>query len=135
MISCVRYWSVGLGFLYFVSGCAGVGGAEANSGSAESIVAKKAQMRWDALVKGDMAGVYNYLSPATRSTVSLLVYSRQYRLGLWHSATVDKVVCELDRCKVAVKLSLKSGRGDVPIETYSNELWIKDASEWWFVWK
>lgn len=130
MISRIGQWCLVLGLLYLVSGCAGVVAHDD-----ASTASKRSQARWNALIKGDMAEVYSYLSPATRSTMTLENYSRKYRIGLWEKATAGTATCEMERCKVPVLIVLKGGKGVPGLETSVEEIWVKDASNWWYVWK
>lgn len=125
-----------------VAGCAGMGtsGKSASpvaDSTPESIVKAKSKARWDALILGDMMAVYNHLSPETRKTITLVGYGKSFRLGSWKAATVESVACEQERCKVIVKVGLKTAGGDIPIESYANEVWVKDkdSTDWWFVLK
>jgi len=61
-MDCARW----LGVIFLVcglAGCAGTGIKSNEEADAKIAVAKKAKSRWDALIKGDLAAAYEYLSP------------------------------------------------------------------------
>ena len=106
--------------------------ADANDASAE--VRDRAQGRWDALLRGDVAAAYAYLSPATRGTVSLLQYQQRIRVGFWKRALVETVSCEPEVCKVGLRITYDFG-GAKGVETPLSESWIKGDGKWWAVMK
>lgn len=129
------------GVLVGLTGCASPTVKKAESSqpnqdaTPESIVSARAQSRWDALIKGDVTAVYNYLSPDTRNTVSLLSYSKTFRLGAWVDAAVDSVECEASRCIVTMRVGMKTAGGKKPIDGYVSEVWVNNgaSSDWWYV--
>lgn len=124
-----------LGVFFLVFGLAGCGGTAIKPDSVndrQKAVEKRAQTRWNALIKGDLAAAYEYLSPGTRSMVSLEVYRSKIRPGLWKKASVESVSCEADQCEV-VMLVEYSYRDIKAIESQVKELWLLDAGNWWYV--
>lgn len=110
-------------------------GVEApGAADASAEVRVQAQGRWDALLRGDVTAAYAYLSPATRSSVSLLQYQQRIRVGFWRRAVVDAATCDLDVCKVSVTVTYNYGEVK-GVETPLNESWVKDGGKWWFVLK
>lgn len=95
-------------------------------------VAGLASARWDALIKGDLAKAYEYLSPGTRSLMSLDLYKAKIRTGSWKKATVDSVSCDKDSCKVSLLIE-HSFKGMKSIETPLFEDWLQESGRWWFV--
>jgi len=93
-----------------------------------------AEGRWGALLRGDVTAAYAYLSPATRSSVSLLQYQQRIRVGFWKRAVVDTITCEPEACKVGVTITYDYGsvKG---VETPLTESWVKEGGKWWFVLK
>jgi len=119
--------------VFGLMGCAGTGvKTEVKADAPQDAVAKKAQSRWDALIKGDLDAAYGYLSPGTRSVMSLELYKAKIRPGRWKKASVDSVACVQDRCDVSIKLEY-SYRDMKSIETRLNEVWLQENDEWWFV--
>jgi hypothetical protein len=68
-----RQWGAGLIAATLLSACATGGGvaADAPADVKRAAVADRAKARWDRLIAGDLAGAYEYLSPASRATLSL----------------------------------------------------------------
>ena len=115
-------------------GCAGSGGGSTQSVQVEpqKMVADLAAARWEALIKGDFAKAYSYLSPGTRDVISLDLYKARTRGGIWKKANVDSVSCEQDRCKVLI--AIEYGYRDIKsLETRLDENWLRQDGKWWFV--
>lgn len=117
-----------------VVGCAGSGGGSAQSAQVEpqKIVADLASARWEALIKGDFAKAYNYLSPGTREVMSLDLYKAKIRGGNWKRANVDSVSCEQEQCKVLMAIEY-SYRDIKSLETRLDEKWLRQDGKWWYV--
>lgn len=118
-----------------IAGLAGCGGTAIKPDSAsdrQEAVEKRAQSRWDALIKGDLAAAYEYLSPGTRSMMPLGVYRNKILPGLWKKASVDSVSCELDRCEVEMRVEY-SYRDIKAVESRIKEFWLLDGGSWWYV--
>ena len=117
-----------------LGGCAGVGGLTPDTPVAakQDAVAARAKARWDALIKLDVAGAYEFLSPASKATMPLDVYRAKHKLGLYREAKVDSVKCEADTCTVEVRLTYdyKRFKG---ITTPVLEKWIITQGQAWFV--
>ena len=99
--------------------------------SPEEKVAERARARWDALLKKDIKGAYEYLSPAKRSTMTLERYGGTITPGFWKSATVGAVKCESAQvCSVetTIEYQFKGERMSTPFK----EKWINDGSNWWY---
>ena len=100
--------------------------------SPEEVVAERAKARWDALLKMDIKAAYEYLSPGSRSTMTLDRYGSTITPGFWKAATVEKVTCEsAEVCSVdtMIEYQFRGSRTKTPFK----EKWIKDGSRWWFV--
>lgn len=112
-----------------LGGCAGVGTPD----SARDVVARRAQERWDLLVKNDFTGAYGYLSPGSRQIVKTPdAYSGQFRRNFWSGAKVDQVNCATaDACDVEVWIEYQSL--GIKMRTPVHEKWVRQDSNWWFV--
>ena len=128
-------WWIGAVAVLALAGCATVGGpATLTKDSPPEVkreaVAARAQQRWDALIKGDVAAAYSYLSPATRATTSLDVYKAKHKIGMYRKIKVDSVECNGAVC--AVKLTLRYNYRRIKgIETLLVENWvIEDGRAW-----
>jgi len=117
-----------------LAGCAGVGGLSADTPSEakNSAVAARAQARWQRLIDGDLAGAYEYLSPASRTTMPLDLYKAKHKVGMYRSVKVDGVDCEADTCTVTLSLTYdyKRVKG---VTTPLVEKWIITQGQAWFV--
>lgn len=131
-----------VGFMIFgiigLAGCAGSGVGPKTLATAASlpleakeVVAGLAASRWNALVQGDIAKAYEFLSPGTRSVMSLDLYKAKIKPGMWKKASVDTVACEQDRCEVAMVIEY-SYRKITSIETRLSEVWLREGGRWWF---
>jgi len=118
----------------FLGGCAGLGGLTPDTPATvkQEAVAARAKARWDALIKLDVAGAYEFLSPASKATMPLDVYRAKHKLGLYREAKVDSVKCEADACTVEIRLTYdyKRFKG---ITTPVVEKWIITQGQAWFV--
>ena len=121
----------------WLGGCAagsGFGGltAETSEEAKQSAVAARAKARWEALMKLDIAGAYEYLSPASKATMPLDLYKAKHKLGLYRAVKVDGVRCAADACTVnlSVTYDYKSFKG---ITTPLTEKWIITQGQAWFV--
>lgn len=93
----------------------------------------RAQQRADALVAGNMAGAYEFLSPGTRSTLSLEAYRASVVRKFWKAAKVDGVKCvDLDVCKVDLIVTYDL-REIKSISSRLTETWLRESGRWWFV--
>ena len=88
--------------------------------------------RWDALIKGDIPAAYAFLSPATRATTPLDVYTAKHKVGMYRKIKVDSVDCEGAVCTVKLTLGYdyKRFKG---IETPLSEHWVIEDGQAWFV--
>lgn len=112
----------------------------ATTASLESRVEDRAMARWDALLSGDLAGAYEYLSPGIRSSISSLEYQRSVLLNpiQWTSVKYINHECKETTCKVMIKLAFKvsgvlPGVPSMEEEMDISESWILTAGEWYFV--
>jgi hypothetical protein len=100
----------------------------------EEVVAKRAQERWDDLVRGDFKAAYQFLSPGSRSVESEEDYVKSLRRDFWKSAQVKKVTCDGDvKCDVEMAIGYEF-RG-MHVTTPLHEKWIREGSEWWYLFR
>ncbi|MCY7328120.1 MAG: hypothetical protein LH618_06205 [Saprospiraceae bacterium] len=107
--------------------------AEKDAGTTASVVMSRAQQRWNALLKRDMEGAYQFISPGGRSLMSLEDYRPRLNTGFWRGATVKEAKCAGETCEVtvAVDMVVEGVKFTNPIQ----ETWILDAGKWWFVYR
>jgi hypothetical protein len=100
----------------------------------EASVRERAQARWQALIVGDVAKAYEYLSPATRDTMSLDQYRGRIRVGMHRVAKVESVKCEAEVCKVTMSITFDH-RLMKGIVTPLDETWILEKGRFWFLYR
>jgi hypothetical protein len=107
-------------------------GVDAPAEVKRDVVTARAKARWDALIKGDLAAAYAYLSPASRATMTLDLYRAKHRVGLYRSASIRDVSCEREACTVNVTLTYdyKRFKG---MSTPLVEQWVIADGQAWFV--
>ena len=122
-----------LGLTVVLAGCAGIG-VDSSPEAKQKAVAQRAEARWQLLLKGDVAGAYEYLSPGSRAATPLELYKAKVRPGGWRAASVDKVECERELCSVQmlVTYDFKQLKG---IQTPVKETWIIENGSAWYVYR
>lgn len=124
-----------LGSLLVLASCATTGGD-----TPEDRLRERATARWEALLGGDLAGAYEYLSPGYRSSVSSLQYQRSIlmRRVAWTSAEYIGSECSEYTCRVKMLVGfaihgalpgVKSIEDDDTIE----ESWVLTGGQWYLV--
>ena len=128
----VVVWLAGLG----LSGCAGMGGLgkDAPPDVKRNAVQERAQARWQAIITGDYAAAYGYLSPASRRLVALPAFEARMRGAQLRGAKVDAVDCGDELCKVAVSITYDH-RLMKGITTPAQETWVISDGQAWYVWQ
>ena len=102
----------------------------------EDAVTQRANERWQALIKGDMAKAYTYSTPGFRAVVDLEGFrGRTGIAGRWYDAQVVNVTCDTaDRCKASIKLvfgTLIPGFSKDRMTTHIDETWLLEDGQWW----
>lgn len=127
--------------LLLLSACAtSTVSTEAESEDPGNFIKARAMARWDALLSGDLAGAYGYLSPAVRSSIDSLQYQRSVLLQKvrWTSAEYIGESCEETICKVSISLGY-TVHGALPgIRSYDDtqdveEVWMLIDGAWYFI--
>lgn len=108
--------------------------------STENTIENRAAARWDALLSGDLAGAYEYLSPGYRSSVTSLQYQRQVLLSRvkWTAARYIASDCTETTCKVTISLDYTIYGALPGVTSFSStqeikESWVKADGNWYFV--
>jgi hypothetical protein len=116
-----------------LAGCAGIG-VDSSPEAKQKVVAERAQARWQLLIKGDLAGAYEFMSAGSKAAMPLDVYKAKMRPGYWRAANVEKVDCVAEVCSVVMELvyDRKQMKG---IQTPSNETWIIEKGSAWYVYR
>ena len=97
-------------------------------------MATRAKQRWALLMKGDMAGAYEFLSPASKASVSKDAYvKRRGSARYWRSVAMQNVECASDTCKVMMLLEYDLSPDVKNLKRDIVETWIQDEGAWWLV--
>jgi hypothetical protein len=106
----------------------------------EQQLRERSMARWDALLSGDLAAAYGYLSPATRSSVSSLQYQRSILLQrvTWTDAEYLEEDCEETTCKVKISLGFVVQGGLPGVQSFADtevvdETWLLVDGAWYYV--
>jgi hypothetical protein len=123
----VALWVVAL------AACAAMPGAA----SPEDAVKARAGERWVFLLKGDLNGAYEYMSPGSKALMSLERYKKSVVMGIWTGAKVQSATCQADICKVIVavayQVKARGVRKAVASERALTETWRRESGQWWYV--
>ena len=52
----------------------------------KEVVTARANARWQALLRGDLAAAYEYLSPGSKAAMSLDLYKGKHKIGMYRAA-------------------------------------------------
>jgi hypothetical protein len=122
-----------------VGGCAALGGGltkDTPAAAKEAAVAERANARWQALIKRDYEGAYQYLSPASRETTSVSQFQTKIAAIQYRAVTVDKVECAAEVCKVKLSLTYDYPPAKAKgVVTLIDESWIIDQGQAWFAYR
>ena len=98
------------------------------------MVRARAQQRWDLMLKGDMAGAYEYLSPASKVSLPKEAFLKRRGGGrYWRTVTMEKVECAGETCKVTLALKYDLAADVKNLSREIVETWILDEGVWWLV--
>jgi len=95
-------------------------------------VMNRAESRWRALIDGDLVAAYAYLSPSSRSAMTVDQYKAKHRVGFYRAASVDDVMCEAEVCTVKLRLTYDA-KAINGIVTPISEKWVIDQGQAWIV--
>ena len=99
----------------------------------EEAVKARVQERWAAMVQGDTAKAYAFMSPSAREAISLEAFRASVRPGFFKQAEVVKVECQPEVCDVELRVTYVY-RGS-SIVTPVRESWVRSGGGWWHVFK
>jgi len=108
--------------------------------STENQIEERATARWDALLSGDIAAAYEYLSPGYRSSVSSLQYQRSILLRQvqWTGAKYIDNECAEEICKVRVSVGYRVAGALPGVQVFEGttgivESWVMIDGLWYYV--
>jgi hypothetical protein len=130
-------WAAGVGAaMLILGGCATgpVGGVSSESSNDAKVAAvtKRAQERWDLLLKGDVKAAYAYLSPASRAVVSQERYQQKIDPSSFRSIKLKNVSCQEQTCQVDLWLT-SDHRLMKGLQTPLGETWVFENGQAWYV--
>jgi hypothetical protein len=108
-------------------------GQVGKSSSVEKLVMSRAQLRWNAIMAGDLNGAYTFISPAGRAKLQAQDYRARVNTVNFRKAVVTEAICQADSCDV--KIAFDYVVGDIPLKQILSEIWILDEGNWWFVYR
>ena len=121
--------------LVAVAGCATTGGGLTKDSSPEAkraVVTERVQGFWAAMIEGNLARAYTYLSPASRELVAFETFKANARAG-YQEAKVDRIECDGAVCKVRLTVTYDHRRMK-GLATPLDEAWVIDEGQAWLVW-
>lgn len=108
--------------------CAGVSAPT----TPEDIVAQRAQAHLDLLLAEDYARGLEYTTPAYRAGRGLNSYTRSFAgAATWNKADVQSVICEGDRCEVAIEVTYQAYKAGFVNTRSREERWIRVDGSWY----
>ena len=97
------------------------------------VVTERATARWQAIIGKDFAAAYQYMSPASRATVTPVGFATIASRLNYKEVKVNEVTCDAESCKVKLLITY-----DMPrmkgIHSPLEESWIIDKGQAWYVW-
>ena len=114
-------------------GCAGIG-VDSSPEAKQKVVAERAEARWQLLIKGDLAGAYEFMSAGSKAMTPLDLYKAKIRPGGWRQASVEKVDCEAEVCSVVMQITYDR-KQMTGIQTPLSETWIIEKGSAWYVYR
>jgi hypothetical protein len=108
------------------------GGQQLNPPSEARIVGERAQARWRSLIAKDLDNAYTYLSPGSRSIMTLQDYKNRHRVGFYRDIELESTKCDGAVCTVRLVLTYDA-KGIQGIRTPITEKWVLEDGTAWFV--
>lgn len=129
-------WCVAVVAGLMLAACATTGGVTAESPLEvkQAAVTERVKARWQAVIDGDAARAYGFLSPGSKAVTSLENYKARARLTGFRSADVESVACETEACKVQIRVTLDH-RLMKGIPASVEETWVLENGRYWYVWR
>ena len=106
------------------------------------VVTARAAARWQAIIGKDFAAAYDYMSPATRATVTPAGFKTVASRIDYRNAKITGATCDGGTCRVNLILTYNAGLAikggqSAPlngINTPLEENWVIDKGQIWYVW-
>ena len=97
------------------------------------VVTERSAARWKAIIGKDFAAAYEYMSPATRSTVTAAGFKTVASRLAYRNAEVKEVTCEAETCKVRLVITYDA-KTMAGVHSPLEESWIIEKGQAWYVW-
>ena len=125
--------------LAVLAGCATTGGGLSKDTPPEQLQAKvqeRAMARWQALIDGAPDRSYEFVSPASKATITLDQYKERTKGAgvVYRRIEPESVKCEGETCKVKMYIWVDH-RMMQGLRTPVDEVWILDKGQAWYVWR
>ena len=119
-----------------LAACASLGGVTAESPPEvkQAAVTERAKARWQAIIDGDAAKDYGFLSPGSKAVTSFENYKARARLTGFRAADIESVACETEACKVRIRVVLDH-RLMQGLSVPAEETWVLENGQYWYVWR
>ena len=136
----IRYLAVVV-LALLTAACATLSPASPNEEKVK-VVTARAAARWQAIIGKDFAAAYDYMSPATRATVTPAGFKTVASRIDYRDVKITGATCEGGNCRVQLiltynaSLSLRDGQSAPMnnINTPLEENWVIDKGQMWYVW-
>jgi hypothetical protein len=128
--------AAGMAVLFVMAGCATTSREVTKDSPPEvkrTVVRERADARWQAILKGDFAGAYGYMSPASRLQINQATFEKRMRDAQFRGSTLGAVECQGETCRVDATMTYdhQMMKG---VTTPVQETWIIDGGQAWYVW-
>ena len=97
------------------------------------VVTERATARWKAIIAKDFAGAYEYLSPASRATVTPAGFKTIVSRLNYRDAKVTGVTCDGEACAVKLLITYDAHVMN-GVHTPLEESWVITRGQAWYVW-
>lgn len=136
----IRYFAVVV-LALLTAACATLSPSSPNEEKVK-VVTARATARWQAIIGKDFAAAYEYMSPATRATVTPAGFKTVASRIDYRNAKVTEATCDGRACRVKLiltynaGLAMRGGRTESMngINTPLEENWVIDKGQIWYVW-
>ena len=97
------------------------------------VVTERAAARWKAVIARDFEAAYQFMSPASRATVTPAGFRTIASRLNYRAAEVKEVTCEAQACKVKLQITYDAAMMQ-GVRTLLEESWVIDKGQAWYVW-
>ena len=97
------------------------------------VVTERSMARWKAIIGKDFEAAYQFMSPASRATVTPAGFKTIASRLNYRNAEVKEVTCDAQTCKVRLQITYDAAM--MPgVRTLLEESWVIDKGQAWYVW-